>query len=149
MPGGVSNLVPGAGVLALIGGVTLIARAATGRHATRSRRSTSLAGPVLDRAQRRLRAPVVGRWWQERGWRGDANDIPVLMIDGFFDVESRGAFQAYQALRGDGAHLLMAGGHDGAPVGTDGGAAEAEGVARPLRARRATTASRRTRGCSC
>ena len=27
------------------------------------------------------------------------------MIDGFFDVESRGAFQAFQALRGDGAPI--------------------------------------------
>ena len=52
------------------------------------------------------------------------NHLPILMIDGFFDVESRGAFQAYQALKGDGAHLLVVGGHDGAPAGTDGGAAE-------------------------
>jgi putative CocE/NonD family hydrolase len=46
------------------------------------------------------------------------------MIDGFFDVESRGAFQAYQALRGDGAHLVVVGAHDGAPAGTDGGVGE-------------------------
>ena len=42
------------------------------------------------------------------------------MLDSFFDVESRGAFQAFQALRGDGAHLLAVGGH-GAPAGTDDG----------------------------
>jgi uncharacterized protein len=47
------------------------------------------------------------------------------MIDGFFDVESRGAFQAYQELRGDGAHLIVIGAHDGAPAGTDGGVGEA------------------------
>jgi putative CocE/NonD family hydrolase len=46
------------------------------------------------------------------------------MIDGFFDVESRGAFQAYQALRDDGAHLMVIGAHDGAPAGTDGGIGE-------------------------
>jgi uncharacterized protein len=49
------------------------------------------------------------------------------MIDGFFDVESRGAFQAFQALRGDGAHLVVVGAHDGAPAGTDGGLAESRG----------------------
>ena len=38
--------------------------------------------------------------------------------------ESRGAFQAHQALRGNGAHLLVAGAHDGAPVGTDDGDGE-------------------------
>ena len=46
------------------------------------------------------------------------------MVDGFFDVESRGAFQAYQALHGDGAHLVVIGAHDGAPAGTDGGVGE-------------------------
>jgi putative CocE/NonD family hydrolase len=40
-------------------------------------------------------------------------------------VESRGAFQAYQELRGDGAHLMVIGAHDGAPAGTDGGTGEA------------------------
>jgi hypothetical protein len=54
------------------------------------------------------------------------NHLPILMIDGFYDVESRGAFQAYQALRGDGAHLMVIGAHDGAPAGTDGGAGESE-----------------------
>jgi putative CocE/NonD family hydrolase len=60
-------------------------------------------------------------WWRERGFRGDANHLPILMLDSFFDVESRGAFQAYQALRDHGAHLLLVGAHDGAPRGTDNG----------------------------
>ena len=42
------------------------------------------------------------------------------MIDGFFDVESRGAFQAFQELRDDGAHLLVVGAHDGVPAGSGG-----------------------------
>jgi putative CocE/NonD family hydrolase len=50
--------------------------------------------------------------------------MPILMHDSFFDVESRGAFEAYQALRPSGAHLLVVGGHDGAPAGTDDGVAE-------------------------
>ena len=123
VPGGTANLVPGAGVIALIGGVAL---------AQGPERIARDPGSSLDILQglftSGLNAGLVHRsldsYWQQRGWRGDANDIPVLMINGFFDVESRGAFQAYQALEDDGAHLLMAGGHDGVPVGTDGGAAE-------------------------
>src|SRR5687767_632625 len=46
------------------------------------------------------------------------------MIDRFLHVESRGAVQALQELRDDGSHLLVAGAHDGAPLGTDGGVAE-------------------------
>jgi putative CocE/NonD family hydrolase len=68
--------------------------------------------------------PTLDDWWQKRGFRGDANHLPILMIDGFFDVESRGAFQAFQELRGDGAHLLVIGAHDGAPANTDGGVGE-------------------------
>jgi putative CocE/NonD family hydrolase len=65
--------------------------------------------------------PTLDSWWRERGFRGDVNHLPILMLDSFFDVESRGAFQAFQALRADGAHLLVVGAHDGAPAGTDDG----------------------------
>ena len=88
--------------------------------------TTSL--PVLqgmNRAEASLRKPRCiprqDHWWRQPGFRGDANHLPILMIDSFFDVESRGAFQAYQRLRGDGAHLLVSGAHDGAPKGTNGG----------------------------
>ena len=124
VPGGIQNLLPGAGVLGLIG-APLIAQGAdrvTDPHAL----SDAFVGMFKTGVNAGLTHPNLDQWWRERGWRGDANDIPVLLIDGFFDVESRGAFQAYQALRGDGAHLLLAGGHDGSPVGTDGGAAEAQ-----------------------
>ena len=60
--------------------------------------------------------------------RGDVNHLPILIVDGFFDVESRGAFQAYQELRDDGAHLMVIGAHDGVPAGTEGDR-EAEGRA--------------------
>src|SRR5688500_17532642 len=46
------------------------------------------------------------------------------MVNGFFDVESRGAFQGYQELRSDGAHLVVIGAHDRAPAGTDAGYGE-------------------------
>jgi len=119
-PGGVSNAIPGLGVLGLIG-----------------------APAVQDGPNRLLRAPLssfdtaigladagleggavhqtLDQWWQQRGFRGDVNHLPILMLDSFFDVESRGAFQAYQALRQDGAHLDVVGAHDGAPAGTDDG----------------------------
>jgi len=122
-PGGVSNAVPGLGVLALIGAP------ATARAPDRLRRAPQTApgvaaglfGAGIDGG---LIHTTLDKWWRERGFRGDVNHLPILMIDGFFDVESRGAFQAYQALRGDGAHLYVIGAHDGAPAGTDAGVGE-------------------------
>ena len=70
--------------------------------ATCSRRSSR---PGLDD----LAHPTLDDWWRERGMRGNVNDIPALVIDGFFDVESRGAFEGYTALREDGAHLIVVG----------------------------------------
>jgi predicted acyl esterase len=122
-PGGVSNAVPGLGVLGLIGapaaaqGLDRLQRApGTGPGVAAGLVQAGLDGGVLH--------PTLDGWWRRRGFRGDVNHLPILMIDGFFDVESRGAFQAYQALRGDGAHLVVIGAHDGAPAGTDGGTAE-------------------------
>ncbi|NYI99750.1 hypothetical protein HNR19_000449 [Nocardioides thalensis] len=123
VPGGVQNLLPGAGVLALIGAPLLLQGG--DRVTDPGSAVDALAGMFTTGVNAGLAHPSLDAWWQERGWRGDANDIPVLLVNGFFDVESRGAFEAYRALREDGAHLLMAGGHDGTPAGTDGGAAEA------------------------
>lgn len=123
VPGGVSNIVPGAGVILLIGGAALI----QGPDRLQRNPASSLdtiAGLFTSGLDAGLLHPTLDEFWEQRRYRGDANDLPILMINGFFDVESRGAFQAFQELRGDGAHLLMAGGHDGAPQGTDGGVAE-------------------------
>lgn len=122
-PGGINNLVPSAGVLALIGAP------ATAQGLDRLQRSP-LSGldtttGLIGTGAEALAHPTLDAYWAQRGFRGDVNDLPVLMIGGFFDVESRGAFQAFQALRDDGAHLVVAGAHDAAPAGTDGGAAEA------------------------
>lgn len=121
VPGGISNLLPGIGVLGLIGAPAL----AQGAERDPATVPDALAGLVASGVNAGLARPILDRWWRQRGWRGDANDIPVLVVNGFFDVESRGAFEAYRALREDGAHLLMAGGHDGAPAGTDNGVGEA------------------------
>lgn len=123
VPGGLLNLLPGAGVLALIGAPALLQ--GIDRLQRDPASSLDVIGGLFSTGINVLAHPTLDAWWQQRGWRGDANDIPVLMVNGFYDVESRGAFQAYQALRADGAHLVMEGGHDGVPAGTDGGAAEA------------------------
>lgn len=125
VPGGIRNLVPGAAVLAGIGGPALL------QGLDRLQRDPASALDVLRGLMETgvnagLAHPTLDQFWRERGWRGDANDIPVLMINGFFDVESRGAFEAFRALEHDGAHLRMMGGHDGVPAGTDGAAADAQ-----------------------
>lgn len=120
-PGGMSNLVPGIGVLGLIGAPALMQgpdRLADDPVSAIDA-LLGLAGSGLGAG---LTHPTLDSWWRHRGWRGDANGIPALLINGFFDVESRGAFQGFRSLRRDGAHLLMVGGHDGFPAGTDGGA---------------------------
>ncbi|WP_310964778.1 CocE/NonD family hydrolase [Nocardioides terrisoli] len=124
VPGGISNIVPGAGVLALIGAPALE------QGADRLQRNPSssldvMRGLFTSGLDAGLLHPTLDAWWRQRAFRGAAQPIPVLIIDGFFDVESRGAFQMYQALKGDGAHLMVVGGHDGAPAGTDDGVAEA------------------------
>lgn len=119
-PGGVSNAVPGLGVLGLIGAPA--AEEAPGHVERNPVSSLDTAIGLTDAGLNGgLEHPTLDSWWRERGFRGDVNHLPILMLDSFFDVESRGAFQAFQALRGDGAHLLVVGAHDGAPAGTDDG----------------------------
>ena len=117
-PGGISNGVPALGVFGLIGAP--LPRALPDRFG----RDPLSIGPValgMGQIAVDYRAhPTLDPYWRERGFRGDVNDIPILMVNGFFDVESRGAFQAFQALRDDGAHLLVVGAHDGVPVGSGG-----------------------------
>src|SRR3954466_5097097 len=121
-PGGISNFAPGAGVLALIGAPALAQGGDRLRRAPASGVDTFQG--LMNAGLSDLQHPTLDSWWQERGFRGDVNHLPILMLDGFFDVESRGAFQGYQALRDDGAHLVVVGAHDGAPAGTDGGVGE-------------------------
>jgi predicted acyl esterase len=125
VPGGVSNLLPGVGVLGLIGAPAL---EQGGDRLARDPGSATdvMAGLFEAGLNAGLLHPTLDDWWRERGFRGNVNHFPVLVIDGFFDVESRGAFEGYQALRDTGAHLLVVGGHDAAPAGTDRGAPEAQ-----------------------
>jgi uncharacterized protein len=119
-PGGVSNALPGLGVLGLIGAP---AAAATPGHLQRKPVSSldTTIGLSAAGLNGGISHPTLDAWWRERGFRGDVNHLPILMLDSFFDVESRGAFQAFQALRRYGARLFVVGAHDGAPAGTDAG----------------------------
>jgi hypothetical protein len=119
-PGGVSNALPGLGVLGLIGAPAFEQGGARLQRNPMSSFDTMI-GLFDTGLNGGLAHPTLDSYWQERGFRGDVNHLPILMIDSFFDVESRGAFQAYQQLRGDGAHLDVVAGHDGDPAGTDAG----------------------------
>jgi predicted acyl esterase len=118
-PGGISNLVPGTGVLALIGGPAALQ--GIDRLMRDPNTSLTVLQGMIQAGFSYLLHPTLDRWWRQRGFRGDVNNLPILMINGFFDVESRGAFQAFQHFRKDGAQLLVTGAHDGAPAGTQGG----------------------------
>jgi uncharacterized protein len=121
-PGAINNLVPDAGVMGLIGAPALEQAPSRLQRAPASGIDT-LTG-LLGTGVNGLVHDTLDGYWRQRGFQGDVNHLPILMIDGFFDVESRGAFQAYQALRGDGARLEVIGAHDSAPKGTDGGVAD-------------------------
>ena len=117
-PGGVPNGVPAAGVFGLIGAPLL--QNVPGRLQRDPASSLDAAAGMAQLPADYQRHPTLDDWWRERGFRGDVNDLPILVVNGFFDVESRGAFQAFQELRDDGAHLLVVGAHDGVPTGSGG-----------------------------
>ena len=123
VPGGVSNIVPGAAVILGIGALALAQ--GPNRLAHDPVASIDAVRGLLDSGlQAGFLHPTLDTFWKERGFRGDVNDLPILAVNGIFDVESRGAFQGYQELRDNGSHLLLAGGHDGFPAGTDNGQAD-------------------------
>ena len=117
-PGGIPNLVPALGVFALIGAPSILAGPDRLERDPLSA-LTTLQG-MFDTGLAYLQHTTLDSWWRERGMRGDVNHVPILMITGFYDVESRGPFQAFQELRANGAHLFVVGAHDGVPAGSGG-----------------------------
>src|SRR4051812_26399410 len=121
-PGGVHNFAVGLGVLGLIGSPAVAQ--GPDRLQRNPASAVDVAAGLNDAGMSAFSHSTLDAWWRERGFRGDVNHLPILMVDGFYDVESRGAFEAYRGLRGDGAHLVVVGAHDGAPAGTDAGTGE-------------------------
>lgn len=117
-PGGIPNLVPAIGVLGLIGAPSI--QAGPDRFGRAPLSVVDTLGGMFDTGISYLEHPTLDQWWQERGMRGDVNDLPILMVTGFYDVESRGPFQVFQELRGTGSHLMVVGAHDGVPEGSGG-----------------------------
>ncbi|RYJ06883.1 MAG: CocE/NonD family hydrolase, partial [Actinomycetales bacterium] len=119
VPGGISNSVPGLVVLLGIGALAL---AQGPQRLSRNPASTldAVRGLLTSGLDAGLLNPTLNTFWKERGFRGDATQVPTLLIDGTFDVEPRGDYQAFQQLRSQGtpARLLVVGAHDGAPRGS-------------------------------
>lgn len=117
-PGGIPNGVPALGVFGLIGAPT--AAALPERFGRDPLSMVPVIGGYPQLAADYVAHSTLDGWWRERGMRGDVNDLPVLAINGFFDVESRGAFEAFQELADNGSHLYVVGAHDGIPEGSGG-----------------------------
>jgi len=118
VPGGVPNFLPALGVLALIGAPSLAAGPARLQRAPLTALTTFKG--MFEMGRSFQKHPRLDSWWRERGMRGNVNKIPILMVTGFYDVESRGPFEAFKELRSEGAHLMVVGAHDGVPAGTGG-----------------------------
>ncbi|HYH61930.1 MAG TPA: CocE/NonD family hydrolase [Solirubrobacterales bacterium] len=124
VPGGISNTVPGAAVLFAIGAPAAVQ--GLDRIGRDPLSSLEILRGLLEAGLAGLTRGTLDDWWSERGFRGDSNDLPILMVGSFFDVESRGAFQGYQELRDDGSHMIVVNAHDAAPGGTDAAFAESK-----------------------
>lgn len=121
VPGGVPNTLPALAIMASIGGSAL----ASGSRDAGSAWDV-FVGVAASTLGTTVLHPTLDSYWAERGFRGDATRVPTLVIDGVFDVSARGPYAGYRQLRSQGtpARLLVVGGHDGAPRGTDFGAAQ-------------------------
>lgn len=64
-----------------------------------------------------LLRPTEDAWWKGHNYETGPNHFPVLAATGFYDVESRGAFENYKLLASSnpGSKLLVQGAHDGSP----------------------------------
>jgi predicted acyl esterase len=113
-PGGIPNLIPtlavGLGVGAPMLGANISPDGNLGRVAD------SVAG-LLAIGANFLARPTEDSWWKGHNYATGPNNFPVLAATGFYDVESRGAFENFKLLKNSnpGSKLLVQGAHDGSP----------------------------------
>jgi predicted acyl esterase len=113
-PGGIPNIVP---TLAVGLGVGVPALGANiSGSGSLPRVIESVAG-LLKIGANFLARPTEDAWWQGHNYATGPNSFPVLAATGFYDVESRGAFENYKLLSSSnpGSKLLVEGAHDGNP----------------------------------
>jgi putative CocE/NonD family hydrolase len=115
--GGIPNHTPGAYVLTAVGGGTLAAGPSRmQRPETAFDPAPGFAAMIADYQ----RHPTFDDYWQDRTLNPSKLSVPILADAGFYDVESRGAFEAFKLTRHLGSHLIVLGAHDGHPEGTGG-----------------------------
>lgn len=114
--GGINNAVPGLAVAGNIGGPWLSEQRDSRNPVAFAEGANGYAAALADVVAH----PTHDEYWQARALKGHVNDFPVLASNGFFDVESRGAFLGYRGTKSSGSKLLVMGAHDGSPAGTPG-----------------------------
>ena len=115
--GGIPNITPGFVVLFGVGALALK------EAPVRVQRPLTALDPLVGDVKiglDYLTHPTEDAYWQDRVLEPSKLDVPLLIDTGFFDVESRGPFEAFKLTRHLGSHLLVLGAHDGHPAGTGG-----------------------------
>ena len=121
--GGMPNLAPATVVSTAIASAFLVnlpGRFGEGPQAVGD--GTGAIGGVIEALNAFLLHTTEDEFWQQRVFPGPGGppDIPLLAVTGFYDVESRGPFETFQAARGEDSRLLVIGAHDG-EAGDSGG----------------------------
>lgn len=108
-PGGIPNLVPAVAV-----GLNVLQ--AKLRQTDPADALDATAG-ILKMGQNWLTRTTEDSWWNDHNVKPGPNTFPILAVTGFYDVESRGAFENFTALKDShpGTHLEVIGAHDGSP----------------------------------
>jgi uncharacterized protein len=116
--GGIPNFGPGAVVLTEISALSIGAGPQRMQRAPAS--AADVAAGQLQIGLDYFAHPTEDAWWRDRTLDPSRLKVPILADTSFYDVESRGPFEAYKLTRGLGSHLLVMGAHDGVPAGSGG-----------------------------
>ena len=118
--GGMPNLAPATVVVTAI--ASAFAANLPGRFGSQPQSVIPASGGVTNALAAFFSHVTEDAFWKERTFPGPSGPpkIPILAATGFYDVESRGPFENFQAARKSGSHLLVIGAHDGAAGGSGG-----------------------------